>query len=116
MKSFFFQSIKRESINTKQSSQLLESEQKLREEITQLRSQLQEQKSTFCGHEKQMSQLQAKLAELHELLNRYKEIEEPPYLPPVNIPPPEYPDKKSKSSPLRDTFVNKNVTKACNII
>jgi len=50
--------MKRESITTKQSSQLLESEQKLREEITQLRSQLQEQKSTFSGHEKQMSQLQ----------------------------------------------------------
>nr|CAD2206725.1 unnamed protein product [Meloidogyne enterolobii] len=109
-------SMKRESITTKQSSQLLESEQKLREEITQLRSQLQEQKSSFHGHEKQMSQLQAKLAELQELLNRYKEIEEPSYLPPVNIPPPEYPGKKSKSSPLRDTLVNKNVTKACNII
>lgn len=37
---------------------LLKSEQKLRKEIELLRGQLQEQKSTFHGHEKQMAQLQ----------------------------------------------------------
>jgi hypothetical protein len=41
-----------------ESSMLLKSEQKLREEIELLRGQLQEQKSTFRGHEKQMVQLQ----------------------------------------------------------
>uniref|UniRef100_A0A1I8AWB2 non-specific serine/threonine protein kinase n=1 Tax=Meloidogyne hapla TaxID=6305 RepID=A0A1I8AWB2_MELHA len=106
-------------IKNQKSFQLLESEQKLREEIIQLRKQLQEQKNTFNGHEKQMSQLQAKLAELKELINKQKEIEGGglSYLPPINIPPPpEYPGKKLKSSQLKNTFVNKNVTKACNII